>query len=205
MTNSLTDTSEDLALILALSVYARLRFINNLLPQLLLSPHPRVISILSAGQEGVINTDDLDLKTDYTLAKAVVHSATMTSLALEELSKENPTVSFVHTFPGTVYTGLIDKLLTEATGWKGTLGTVASWALYPVLKLFLMSPKEAGERGLYEATSERFGVGEGGFLSLNQAQEPAGRVEVLEKYRVEGLPKKVWEHTLGIFTAIVNA
>lgn len=69
-----------------------------------------------------------------------------------------------------------------------------------------MSVEEAGERGLWLCTSERFGKeGKGGMFRLNAVDEEAGRSEVLEGYRKDGSVRKVsvetvrvWERALGV-------
>jgi len=43
----------------------------------------RVISVLSAGQEGQLNMDDLDLKTTYNLANAKTHAVTFNTAAFQ--------------------------------------------------------------------------------------------------------------------------
>lgn len=179
-----------------------MRFIHNLLPQLSQSSHARVISLLAAGDEGTIFTDDLDLKTNYTLPNTMTHGATLNSLALEELSKENPETTFIHAYPGFVKTDLMAKLFGGAQGWMAFVGIFLSWTAHPIIKLISKDPQEAGERGLYVATSETFGKG---FWRLRDIQEEAGAVAQLQIYREEGWPKKVWEHTMGLFQSVLGA
>jgi len=85
-----------------------MRFISNLLPLLSKSSSPRVLSILAAGREAKIVTSDLELSSpdNYSLTNATSHTATLTTLAMDELSKENPKVIFIHKYPGIVKTGL---------------------------------------------------------------------------------------------------
>jgi hypothetical protein len=127
----------------------------------------------------------------------------MTSLAMDELSKSNPKVSFIHKYPGIVKTGLLGKMFED---WKGAwkiLGVLAQKVLLPVMGLFQVSAEEAGERGLYAATSEKYSVS--GFYRLDWNDENAKEAPQLDKYRGEGMPKKVWEHTVGVFERVLSS
>lgn len=182
-----------------------MRFIFNLLPLLSRSSSPRIISILAAGREATIVTSDLELSSpdNYSLANATNHTATLTTLAMDELSKENPKVTFIHKYPGIVKTGLLGKMFEGWTGaWK-ILGVLAQRVLLPVMGLFQVSAEEAGERGLYAATSEKYSGG--GFYRLDWNDENAKDIRQLDKYRAEGMPKKVWEHTVGIFDRVLSS
>jgi hypothetical protein len=176
-----------------------MRFIYNLLPLLSKASSPRILSILAAGRETKIVTSDLELSSpeNYSLANATNHTATMTTLAMDKLSKENPKVTFIHKYPGVVKTGLLGKMFDD---WKGPwkiLGLLAQKVLLPVMGLFQVSAEEAGERGLYAATSQKYSGG--GFYRLDWNDDGAKDAPQLDKYKAEGMPKKVWEHTVGVF------
>jgi hypothetical protein len=182
-----------------------MRFISNLLPLLSKSSSPRVVSILAAGREADIITSDLELSSpdNYSLVNATNHTATLTTLAMDELSKENPKVTFIHKYPGIVKTGLLGKMFED---WKGAwkiLGVLAQHVLLPVMGLFQVSAEEAGERGLYIATTEKYNGG--GFYRFDWNDENAKAVPQLDKYRAEGMPKKVWEHTVGVFDRVLSS
>jgi hypothetical protein len=116
---------------------------------------------------------------------------------MDELSKENPKVTFIHKYPGIVKTGLLGKMFDDWTGaWK-IVGLLAQKVILPVMSLFQVSAEEAGERGLYAAASQKYSGG--GFYRLDWNDDNAKEVPQLDKYRVEGMPKKVWEHTVGVF------
>jgi hypothetical protein len=189
---------------MALSYYCRMRFISNLLPLLSKSASPRVVTILAAGRETKINTDDLELSSEstYSLVNALNHTGTMTSLALSELAKENPGVSFIHKYPGVVNTGLFDGILAAWTGVWAILGTALRYTILPIWVQFLTSVDEAGERALYDATSEKF-KGAGSYR-LDQNDEPLKEVPVLSRYLEEGMDKKVWENTVGSFERVLS-
>ncbi|KAL2067968.1 hypothetical protein VTL71DRAFT_16066 [Oculimacula yallundae] len=205
----------------ALRYYSRLRFIYNLLPLLKASPLPRVISILAGGQEKAIDIHDLEVKNDFTFIKAAENGTTQTTLALEELAKTNPEITFIHKYPGFVNSGVIDRLLASASGLYALPATVARWCVVPVVNLFSTTIDEAGERVLFLATSERYpasksreiagvalpagvnvaeasvvknGVGNGVYRLLAN-DESAKESPVMVGYRHDGTDKLVWEET----------
>ncbi|RMJ16437.1 hypothetical protein CDV36_003885 [Fusarium kuroshium] len=136
---SRTETSEGLHLLAALNHYSRMRFIQNLLPLMQQAPSlRRVISVGGGGHEGKLD------QTDYQARHVAVpelreHLTTLVTLCLEALSKTAPEVSFVHGYPGTVKTPLLDNVPPEA---------LAGVEFVPI--------EESGERHLYLATSARY-------------------------------------------------
>jgi hypothetical protein len=210
----------------ALRLYTRLLFTTLLLPLLLLSPNPRVISILAGGQESPLDVTDLEVKSNFTFIKAAENGTTQTTLAFEELAKSNPSVTFIHKYPGFVSTGVIERLMGTAPGFWAFPAMLARWLLMPVVNLWSMSVGEAGERGLFLATSARFppaepksefsgtelpkGVsvaessvvkdGKGnGVYRLGALDETAGPSAVLDGYRADGTDKLVWESVQSVF------
>lgn len=185
-----------------------MRFIQNLLP---LKP-TRVLSILSATDEGALVEDDLDLKNNYGLSNCANHSATMTSLSFEYLAQKYPDTSFVHAYPGLVKTAIFSK------GFSWWVAILMTWVVGPLLTPFAVSIEEVGERQLFHATSARYpprksatsgaearaagvarpeGVdvakGDGAYL-LNWNGE-TGEGKCMKGYRERGVGKMVWEHT----------
>jgi len=100
VTNSRSETTEGIDIPHALRYYTRLRFVYNLLPLLNASPSPRVVSILAGGKETEVDLDDLEFRNNFNGFKAAGNGATQTSLAFEELAKNNPNITFIHKFPG---------------------------------------------------------------------------------------------------------
>lgn len=129
----------------------------DLLPLLKLSTSPRVISVFDAGNETKIDSENLDAINKLPAWKAVGPAATMTILAFEELAKENPTISFVHTYPGWVNTNIMDHFFANVPGiWWG-LAQIPRYTIFPVLRrLVFITSDEAGERTLFLATSARY-------------------------------------------------
>ncbi|KAL0941506.1 short-chain dehydrogenase reductase [Colletotrichum truncatum] len=198
------DTREGLDPSMTTRYYSRLRAVSRLLP-LLNNPgaeSPRVLSVLAGGKEASINEDDLDLRRpgNWAYWPASVQSATMGTLALEKLARENPRVSFVHWYPGPVST-------------RG-LARSKRFGMAPPSE---MSQEESGERALFLATSDRYVVEGGGSLAplvegLEIAKKSGGGVflvdplgdssdneSILADFRSRGVDEKVWRHTLKIF------
>jgi NAD(P)-dependent dehydrogenase (short-subunit alcohol dehydrogenase family) len=151
------DTSEGLETDLVLQYYSRQRLVTNLLPLLLKSASPRVLSVLAAGSEGAIDKEDLEVHNKYSFVKATLGAATMTTLMFEELAKKHPTVSFIHVNPGPVGTHIIDHLLASAPGLWWYPAQIPRYTIVPVYTHFAsLTPDEAGERTLFLATSERY-------------------------------------------------
>lgn len=205
----------------ALRYYTRLRFAYNLIPLLLESPNPRVVSILAGGQESEIDIHDLEVRNDFTFMKAAKNGTTQTTLAFEELAKAYPSISFIHKYPGFVDTGVIARLLNSAPGLLYYPAMLARWLVLPLVNLISTSTDEAGERGLFLVTSARFppakpkmgfvGVevqampvatssvvkdGKGnGVYRLGPDDESAEESPVLPGYRLDNVGKTVWEET----------
>ncbi|KAI9036082.1 uncharacterized protein KD926_002459 [Aspergillus affinis] len=205
----------------ALRFYSRMRFIYNLLPLLRASKGPaRVISVLGGGQEGTISEDNLDLQKKWTFLNSLTYASTMNSLAVEHLAAQNPSVSFIHMFPGVVRTPLMSSTFGSLAGSiMGLLSTPIS-----------MTPKESGQRNLYMATSAAYpaaktdgqtstgvplvdGVGisksstgsvGGGSYILNYDGGDATNRKVMDGYREKQFPAKIWEHTLATFAKALD-
>ena len=195
--------------------YSRIRFIQQLLPELLAaSPDlSRVVSVLAPGDEGTLDYNDLGLRQNFSLSRAADHCISMTDLVLGLLAKQNPTVSFVHRYPGLVDTGL----LRDQNAFVRASGRLLMKAVSP----WMMGVEECGERTLYTATSERYppkngasggvsvgnegvmedgigGTGAGAYLS-GSTEDYRAKDKVLKKLREEGGEGKVWEHTIMEF------
>lgn len=179
-----------------------MRFISNLLPQLNAAGAAggkntalaSVVSVLEAGGEGALNQDDLDLKNTYSLANARTHAITMNSLSLGYLAKANPAVSFIHSFPGGVKTGVMREL--------GLVTRMALQAAMVLGKPWMVPVEESGERHLYAAAglpSLKREDESGKLYLVGSDGEARGNQKVLNEYREKKTDQKVWEHTLDVF------
>lgn len=218
-----TKTSEGMHYAFALAYFARVRFIENLLPQLQRATSlRRVVSVFTAGKEGPIYTNDWEAW-HVPLYAARGHGASMVTLSHEILAKQAPNVSFIHNFPGAVKGGV----LRETKGVLFGVLKIVSAVLGP---LSYMNPVECGDRQLFFATSARFPAGHGtepsgvplvkglsaargsdgvvgsGAYSVEVDGESASlKVErVLTELRAEGVREKMWEFTQEQFQRVIK-
>ena len=144
------------------------------------------------------------------------HLSTLITLGLEGVAKTAPEVSFVHDYPGTVKTPLLEGMLNDMSEEQ--------------LKALVFVPiEESGERHFFLATSARFpafnrvsdGVGlaerdkvaigtngqnGSGLYSVGSDCESAS-TEIrafLAEMRQKGLVEDVWKHTEGEFKRITE-
>lgn len=218
LTTSSTETSEGLDRKLTTNYYSRMRFAQQLLT-LLHSSSPqlsRVVSVLSPGEESALDLDNLDLKRNFTLWKAATHAITMTDFTFEEMAKKNPSMSFVHAYPGAVKTGF-----TKETGFAVR---AASQLALMVLSPWTVGIEESGERHLYAATSAAYPasageergvavsegevkkgsageVGSGAYL-IGSDGEVRAKKKVLRELRNKDAGAKIWEHTMETFERV---
>ncbi|KAL3458078.1 hypothetical protein BJX64DRAFT_267402 [Aspergillus heterothallicus] len=205
------ETSEGLDKKLTLHYYARMRFISNLLPHLVnaaMKPNvatagknrglASVVSVLEAGGEGPLILEDLPLKDNYSLKNCAKHAITMTSLSMEELARANPAVSFVHSYPGVVKTGV----LRDFNPFVQALMSV----LFFLAKPWTVPLEDSGERHLYAATgvpkTRAIGEGSGKPYLVSWDGEPRGNQNVLGLYREKKIGPVVWKHTQDMFRRI---
>lgn len=198
---------------MATRYYTRARFIQQLLPLLSASPSARVLSILAGGQEGQLVEADLDLRDpkNYSIGAAATHAATMMTLTMSRFAAANPGISFVHAFPGVVWTGNMGK------GSEGILKYVMTYLVVPLLWFIAKSVSEVGDRMLFHATSPRYATesqGEPGAMSvglvkakgrksgvflLGPDSETVGDEALLDGFEQRHLEETVWNHTLAMF------
>lgn len=214
------ETSEGLDWKMTTNYYARIRFICNLLPLLRASAPElsRVVSVLAPGDEAAnLNFGDLDLKQSFSLRTAGTYCVTMTDFAFEELAKANPTVSFVHGFPGGVKTGFFKES-------NFLLRAGATISMDVLMRPWMTSLEESGERHLFAATSRKFvsrdgeehgvefGKGESGKGSdgelgsgaylIGSTGEWRGNEKALKELRSKDAGDKIWKHTMKTFESV---
>lgn len=222
-----TENADGLEDTISLRYYVRMRFVQNLLPLLSSSSSSRIVSIFGAGREGRLNEDDLELKHTFSHATAACHTATMNTLALEEVASSHPTISCIHVFPGLVLTGVFT---TFAQDWYFPLRFLFMWGVLPIANIFSVSLQETGERHLFYATSARYppagvvdplgrgvplpkGVevakgadwneGSGCYL-LDRTGETVGDKKLLDEYRKRDMGKMIWDHTQEVFDRVLS-
>jgi NAD(P)-dependent dehydrogenase (short-subunit alcohol dehydrogenase family) len=207
------ETVEGLEPSMTTRYYSRLRAAQGLLPLLNAAASPRVVSVLAGGREGKMKEDDLDLRKpgNYSIINASYHAATMLTLSYEHLARENPRISFVHSFPGFVMTPLFTR------GFSRVTSLLISCIIQPLALLFAISLDEAGARALYYSTSDRYSVNDGtvplangvqkssksggGIFLGNEKNESVDNEKILADFRARGVDEQVWKHTMEIFSA----
>ena len=192
------DTKEGLETCFALSYYARIRLVCNLLPLLRQSPRPRVLSVLNGGKEKALHEQDLGLDERWSSISVINHTTTMTTLAFEHLAKKNRRLAFLHSAPGLVKTDIVARLTPpESSGllWRVTLASIRGLAAM-VMLCFGMEVKECGERQAFNLTTDKYGPG---MWLISPLSEPISAPGVLERYREGSWSERVWEYTMGIF------
>ncbi|KAK0748951.1 hypothetical protein B0T18DRAFT_479163 [Schizothecium vesticola] len=209
-------TTESLELCVSLSYLSRARLVSSLLPLLRNSPRPRILSILNGGKETTLNTADLGLAHpgSWTPFAAIAQTTMMTTLAFEHLARlpGNERVTFLHAFPGLVRTGIGANIVAPpgAGWWQRVRAAVLRGAVRVMMFLMGVDVERAGERGAYLVAGAGPGAGpglaEGGaWLVDDKSEVAAGPVGVLERYRAEGWPEKIWEFTVGVFERVLGA
>lgn len=181
-----------------------MRLISNLLPLLHRCPNPRVLSVLNAGKEQQMRDDDLGLgvsgSPNWSPFGAINHTVTMTSLAFDHLAQSEKAITFIHSSPGLVKTGIFAKLTAtapESSGvlWKISLRLIR--VLVAVVMFFVgLSVEESGERQAFYLTNKEYSPDAWRVDASSDVITVAG---VLDQYRGSDWPKKVWEHTVSIF------
>ena len=193
---------------LAVNYYSRMLFMHRLLPLLNASSDPRIVSVLSAGQEGILHTSDLGLqdpKAGYGVFPTMKHNVTLMSLAMRELSVQNPTVSFIHCDPGMVSTAVHGRWIAGWTGPWAVVGWLMNWTLVPVSHWLGSTPEEAGQVGFYELTNLAFAAQSGtNFFRLSEKAEVLKVNARLKAYEDDGSGPKVCEHTLQVIEKVLS-
>lgn len=215
--NGRKETVEGIDRKMCVNYYFRVRCALNLMPQLQAASDAnelaRVITVLAAGSEGDIRIDDLDLKHNFTLHACLAHCVVMTDFIIEEFSRRYPNISFSHSYPGTVKTGIANELSGPVR--------LAVKVMYAVMTPWILNVQESGERHFFQMTSQCYpsakgavgipppegmdvfksmdGTPGGGAYLLDWDGKTTGDESVLGKYRNMNMGPKVWEHTMEIF------
>ncbi|RMZ86029.1 hypothetical protein DV737_g292, partial [Chaetothyriales sp. CBS 132003] len=203
------ETAEGLEIVGSLEYYSRILFVLHLLPLLRRGEASRVVSVLGGGLEKPsVKLDDLDLKKaeNFGAIKAQVQYVTMNTATLEKLAKDNPDVTFIHSWPGVVNTGNVRRGVDP--------NSIMSWVVWlllePLISLVGFSHEESGQRHLFQCTSAAFGgrgtpwQGQPGVNSLEKQEN--GLFLVTDKCNcttnAKALPLlreqaqgKIWDHT----------
>ncbi|KAI4118758.1 MAG: hypothetical protein LQ338_007354 [Usnochroma carphineum] len=221
---SRVDNEDGLEDTISLRYYVRMRFVHNLLQLLTAAPSSRVVSIHAAGKEGRLMEDDLELRNNFSMLNAAMHTSTMNTLALQHIAATHPRISCVHVFPGVVITNGYSIL---AEDFPAPLGWMFMRLLVPLMKVVTASLDEVGQRHLFHATSARYPprdgewkgvsmpdgvqVAEGadgklgsGCYLLGPDGETVGDRKLLEEYRRREMGKRIWDHSQEVFERVIR-
>lgn len=220
----IVETSEGLPFAIAVGTHSRIRFILNLLPLLRRADHlRRVVSVGAATCEGSIDLNNIP-GVGLPLLPWRNQVASIQTLLLEEMAKRAPEVSFVHTVPGVVKSGIF----RDSEGIGMAIRIAIAKLLMP---LIATSPAESGERHTFIATSAVYPSGQQGaayagvplqgdlttargtdgkpgsgvYSVDNKCEVASSKVEeLLETFRKDGTAEKVWEYFAADFKRITG-
>ncbi|KAF8148065.1 hypothetical protein B0H34DRAFT_669142 [Crassisporium funariophilum] len=178
------ESSEGIDKKLAVHYYSRSRMINDLLPALKnakdAGEDAKVMSVLAAGKGGGIDLEDLGLKKTYSVSGAALAAPTYNDLMLESYSSRNPSLSFIHAYPGFVRTNIMASS-------SSTLLSFSSSLLLGLTYPLSVSAEDCGEHMWYAMLNAKEGV-----------HRTGSKGEDLEKTRYFGNEEqrsKLWDHT----------
>uniref|UniRef100_H3GMM6 Oxidoreductase n=1 Tax=Phytophthora ramorum TaxID=164328 RepID=H3GMM6_PHYRM len=175
--NGRTETSEGLDVKMATHYYGRFMLVHDLLKGLN-RPGVRVLNILSAGEGGKIDVNDLDLKHTYSGSSCAAATTQYSDLMTQAFSEHAPDASFMHASPGFVNTGLAKQLPGYLrVPFKG------------LAALFARTPETCGKYMVSALLNDDYAKG---WKLLNQNAVVVSKT----KYHTEELKDTVWKHTL---------
>ncbi|PWY86765.1 short-chain dehydrogenases/reductase [Aspergillus heteromorphus CBS 117.55] len=174
----------------------------------------------AGGHEGQIDTTDLEAR------KASIpfyrgHITSMTTLALEHLAEQAPTVSFINVHPGIVKSGVLRETdnLRMWVVWIVLL-LLGRWVYVPEAEsaerhLFLLTsamyPASHGEdaevsvpEGMSVARGADGSRGSGVYSMLWTGESPDNAVQALAGLRAHGIGEVVWRYTESQFKRITG-
>ena len=210
---------------MSLLYYSRMRFITNLLPNLLSSTLPsgaKLVSIYAGGMEwrGTLYPADLSLENHYSFANCGKHAIVMKTMFFEDLAtKHEGKISCSHIYPGlVVHKGFDDP---SFPWWFRIAWRIAK----PFVRFFPMylEAEEIGQRVLYLATDKyparastakegdirldgvaraTNGVGGGGAYSVTYTNEINDVGKFYQELRPKDFKESVLQHTKDVFGAV---
>ncbi|KAJ7133207.1 hypothetical protein C8R44DRAFT_772031 [Mycena epipterygia] len=183
-TNGRNETEEGIDRKLAVHYYGRWRFIKDLLPAVEAAQKAgedaKVMSVLAAGDGGAIDLEDLGLKKSFTLASAAAAAPTYNDIMVNDFAARHPGLSFIHSYPGVVRSGL---LRASDSSWIR-----ASNVLMPLLAPFSYSVEASGEHQLYALLKAGPGA-----VRTNDKGDDIGLTKAY--YGSMEAMKRLWKHT----------
>lgn len=206
-------TKEGLHYIAALDYYARVRFMQNLLPQVQTAKFlRRVVNVLAGTKEGPINVDNFQ---GWGLGRGqlLLQLASMMTLELQTMAEEAKTVSFIHSYPGSVKTGIWRSNPGGAPKIEGPyIDNAISGGFHLFLSTSPVFPPSSftgvEEQNFYQTVTEEDSVKDvaDGVYMINEKGEPSElRVEnILKRMKDEGVQERLAQHTKEVFQQIIT-
>lgn len=220
------ETEESIDKLMSLRYYARMRFIQRLLPLLRKATSPRVVSVLGPKKfEHGLNLEDLGLEKTYGNIACFSHCSLMNTFCMEEFAIRNPSIGFVHVYPGVVLT---TNVLSGDLPW--IVRKLIKWVVYPLCYFFAQSYEEAGDRMMFISftaslppASKDQHAAEGAWLPLGSDADimkgsngvvgsgnycvdwkckRMGNDRNLEQLRGKNARELIWEHTHAVFNKV---
>jgi hypothetical protein len=150
----------------------------------------------------------LDLKKpgNFNFIKAQTQYRNMNTTSLEKLANDNPSVTFIHSWPGWVHTGNVRRGQDPNSAMEWFVRLI----LEPLIALFSLSHEKSGQRHLFQSTSAAFGgrgvpwngkpgvntweKPEDGLFLVNYKCDCTPNAKVMRVLREKAL-EKIWDHT----------
>ncbi|KAJ3553649.1 hypothetical protein NP233_g12598 [Leucocoprinus birnbaumii] len=178
------ETEDGLDKKLASRYYSRWALTNDLLPLLRKASEAgeeaKVMSVLGAGQYGGLDVNDLGLRKSFSGFKAMLHSISYNDLMMAEFAERNPSVAFIHIFPGHVKTNAL-----SIDHWLARL-------LSPLLILLIwamaIEPEACAQYMLYALLDSKKG--------LSRRNAKGDDIGDLKFPREKGAQQKLWVHSV---------
>ncbi|KIK52348.1 hypothetical protein GYMLUDRAFT_251290 [Collybiopsis luxurians FD-317 M1] len=186
------DTEEGIDRSVALVYYSRWTFIHELLPAMVRATEDgedaKVLSILSAGNGGNIDLDDLGLR-NSSLTAAVRSIPTYNDLMMEGFAHRFPSITFIHSYPGWVRTPLG---LDSPNILIRVLAFLSTSRLSP-LSYIPMSPEDCGE---YQLHGILHSASRAGAWRIGKYGDDIGKERGY--YCSDEAREKLWNHTVQV-------
>ncbi|KAJ6604617.1 hypothetical protein DFH09DRAFT_1123290 [Mycena vulgaris] len=172
---------------LAVLYYSRWKFANDLLPGLRAAKaageDAKVVTVGHPGIGGPIDVDNLGLKKDFSLLRVRTEVPTYYDAMVESFAEQEPEMTFIHAYPGTVITGLYSS---SDSAFIRTFSFLFHALLYP----FSISAETSGECQLYALLSSGPGA-----HRTDASGESIGRTGY---HVVKEAKQKLWAHTVEV-------
>ncbi|KAJ7339968.1 NAD(P)-binding protein [Mycena albidolilacea] len=144
-TDGRNETEEGIDRKLAIHYYGRWRFVRDLIPSLEVAhkagEDAKVMSVLGAGHGAAVDLNDLGLKKTFSLGNAASTAPSYNDIMVNDFAARYPGLSFVHSYPGLVRSGMLKA--------SNTASLRIANVLMPLLTPFSYSVTDSGEYQLY--------------------------------------------------------